>query len=78
VEAGGLEHCTYVARRVGEFCVGAAVDRCRAFGRGDQTEQHPQGRGLAGAVGAQEAGHGPFAGAEAEVVDGRDLAEAFR
>ena len=43
----------------------------------DQAEQHPQGRRLAGAVGAEEAGHGSGAGAEAQIVDGGDVAEAL-
>src|SRR6266536_2867447 len=77
VEARGLEQGADVAARVGELPVGPAVDPGGAGGRGDQAEQHAQGGGLAGPVGAEKACHGALVDLEAEVVDGDDVAEAL-
>ena len=54
MEAGRLEHGADVTDRLVEVAVWLTVDGCRAGRRGDQPEQHPQGRGLPGAVGAEE------------------------
>jgi hypothetical protein len=77
VEAGGLQQRADLADGVRELPVGQAVDGGAAGGRGDQPEQHPQGGGLPGPVGAQEADHRAFLDLEAEAVDGDDVAEAF-
>ena len=57
VEAGCLEHGADRLQRPGELGVGHAADRRRARGGADESEQDPQGGGLAGAVRAEEAGH---------------------
>ena len=54
MEAGRLEHGADVTDRLVEVAVGLTVDGRRAGRRGDQPEQHPQRRGLPGAVGAEE------------------------
>ena len=48
----------------------AEVGQCRL----EQAEQHGDGRGLAGAVAAQQADDGTRRGGEAQIVDGDDLA----
>jgi len=65
------------AGRVGQLPVGPAGDGGRAGGRGDQAEEHPQGGRLAGAVGAEKAGHRPLVDLEVELVDGEHVAEAL-
>ncbi len=50
---------------------GAAADGDPARRRGVQAEDHPHGGGLAGAVRAEEAGHGAGTDGEGQVVDGR-------
>ena len=56
----------------------AAVDRDLARGRRVEPEDHPHRRRLAGAVGAEEAGHDARAGPEREPVHGRLRAVALR
>ena len=57
--------------------VGDAVDGGRAGVGADQAEQHPQGGGLAGAVGAEEPGDRAGVDGEGQVVDGGHAAEAL-
>ena len=57
---------------------GMSEDRARAGGRADEAQQHPDGRGLPGAVLAHEAGDRTRRDEEVEAVDGEPLAEALR
>jgi hypothetical protein len=75
MEPALLQHGPDPPGRVGQLPVGPAVDGGRARGRGDQAEQHPQGGGLAGPVGAEEAGHRPRVDLEVEAVDRQHVAE---
>ena len=50
MEARRLEHGADVTDRLIEGAIGPTVDGGRAGGRGDESEQQPQRRGLAGAV----------------------------
>jgi hypothetical protein len=77
MEAGRLDHGPDRAHGVGQAGVGDTADRGRSGGRADQPEQHPQGRGLAGAVGPEQPGDGTLGHAEAEIVDREQAAEAF-
>ena len=77
VEPARLQDRPDPAGRVGQLPVGPAGDGGRAGGRGDQAEQHPQGGRLAGAVGAEEAGHRALVDLEVELVDGEHVAEAL-
>ena len=77
VEVRGLQRGPHGAERVGEVDVALAVDR-RGAARGvDQPEQHAQRRGLAGAVGPEEAGDPAGLDVEAQVVDGDEGPEAL-
>ena len=60
-----------------DVVVGHAADRGGAGGRPDQAEQHPQRGGLAGPVGAEEAGDASGLDREVEVLDGGEVAEAL-
>ena len=77
MEAGRLEHGADVTDRLVEVAVWLTVDGCRAGRRGHQPEQHPQRRGLPGAVGAEEPDDPAGRELHGEVVDGDDVAEAF-
>ena len=77
VKAAGLEHGADVAERLGELPVWLPVDDRAPFAGRDQTEQHPQRRGLACAVRPEKAGHGSLPRHEAEVIDGGHLCEAL-
>jgi len=77
MEAAGLQDGPDPAGRVGELAIGPAADGGRAGVGGDQAEEHPEGGGLAGPVGAEEAGHRPRLDLEAELVDGEHVAETF-
>ena len=75
VEAGGLEHGSDVVDGVVQLHIPAPAERSRSLGDGDQAEQHPQRRGLAGAVGPEEAGDPARGHLEAETVDGPEGSE---
>ena len=77
VEAGRFQHGTDLAGGLVEVDVAPAVERGGPGGRGDETEQHAQRGGLAGAVRSEEAGDRPRSQLEGEVVDGGHRAEAF-
>jgi hypothetical protein len=77
VEAARLQDRADHAGRRRQLPVGSAAEGGRAGGRGDHAEEHPQGGGLPGAVGAEEADHRALLDLEAEAVDGEDVAEAF-
>ena len=77
VEVGGLEGRADGRLRGREVDVALAVDGRGAAGRVDETEQHPQRGGLAGAVGAEEAGDPAGLDVEAQVVDRDEGAEAL-
>src|SRR5690606_38155549 len=53
-----------------EVAVRSASDCRRAGGGCDESEEHAEGRGFSGAVGAEEPGDFPGVDREAEVVDG--------
>ena len=61
-----------------EVPVGDAVHGGRSRVRHVEAEDHAHGGGLAGAVGAEEAGHEAGSDGEAEAVDGEGLAVALR
>ena len=71
----GLERRPDGLERPFEVVVGLAVERRGAGGRPHEPEEHPQRRGLAGAVRTEEPGDAPGFDGEAEVVDGGDRAE---
>ena len=66
-----------MADRIDHLFVGHAGDGGRPIGGPDQTEQHPQRRGLAGAVGPEKPRDPAGLDVEAEIVDGDDVPEAF-
>ena len=70
MEVGRLEAPTRRRRGVGDVVVATPLDGCGALGRTDQPEEHPQGRRLARAVRAEEAGDPAGYDIEVEVVDG--------
>ena len=74
VEARRLERRADDPQRLVDLVVGLAADRRGARGRVHQAQDHPQRGRLAGAVGAEEAGHGARLDVEAELVDRPDLA----
>jgi len=72
--AAGLGHVADAAAyllRLADHVV--ARDRRRAGGRAQQRDQHPQGGGLAGTVGAEEAHDFTLGDVEVDAVDGLDL-----
>src|SRR4051794_17822550 len=71
VEAALLEDRAHRPRRLLQRGVGRAADRGAAGRRAHEAEERAQRRGLAGAVGAQEARHLAGRDAEREVLDGR-------
>jgi hypothetical protein len=77
VEARGLQRCPDDCRRPRQVDVPLSPDRGLAGVGVDQAEQHPQRGGLAGAVGAQEAGDPAGLDGEGQVVDGPHGAEAL-
>jgi hypothetical protein len=77
MEAGRLQDRADLADGVGQLPIRPAVDPGRPRGRGDQPQQHAQGGGLAGPVGAQEPDHRALVDLEAQVVDGDDPSEAL-
>jgi hypothetical protein len=54
-----------------------AGDARESGGRGDERGEHAQQRGLAGAVGAEQAEDLAVAHSEAQAVDGAEIAEAL-
>ncbi len=71
------QHADAVAR-VGKFAV-AAAEHGRVAGVGlREPDQHPQRRGLAGAVRSEEPGHGAGLAAEGDVADHSAPAKLFR
>ncbi len=70
----GVEQDTELGARVGDVLVVDAADGCAAGGRGCQTSDDAHRRGLAGTVGAEEAGDGARSGFEGDVVDGLEAA----
>jgi len=77
MEVGGLKRRPDDPLRCPDLVVGEAADRRAAAGRADQTQQHPQGGGLSGAVRPEEAGDPAGLDREAEVVDGGQAAEVL-
>ena len=72
---GGSSRCPAPPRRCGrvrQVAVADAVDGRGPAVRGGQAQQYPQGGGLAGAVGPEEAGDPARPDLEAEVADGGD------
>ena len=78
VEVRRLERGPDDGEGVGDVVVATPLDGCGAGGRTDQPEEHPQGRRLAGAVRAEEAGDPAGNDVEVELVDGRQPAEPLR
>jgi hypothetical protein len=70
VQRARLEQGADLAQRGGGVAVGAAVDGHAAGGRPVQPEDHAHRRRLAGAVGAEEAGHPARGDGEGDAVDG--------
>jgi hypothetical protein len=66
-----------VTDRLIEDSIGPTVDGGRTGGRGDESEQQPQGRRLAGAVGPEEPDDPSAPELHGEAVDGHDVAEAL-
>ena len=77
VESAGVEQRADVAQRAGAGCGTAALDQGAALVDRVEAEDHPHGRGLAGAVGADEAGDLPGRDREGQAVEGHRLTEAF-
>ena len=78
VEVGRLEHRADPQRRPVDPRVGLLEDERPPARSVPQAEQHPQGRRLAGAVRAKEAGDRPRLERERQVVDSDELAESLR
>ena len=57
VDRGGVEQRPRLPQRATKRAVGPAADQGRAVVGSVQAQDHPHGGGLAGAVGADEAGH---------------------
>ena len=74
---GGLQDGADGPERLGQRRVRGAVERGRARVGRLQAEHHPQGRGLAGAVGPEEAGDRARLHGEAQVADRPHLAEGL-
>ena len=68
----GVQHRPDGLLRPGQIGVRGAAEGRRSGGRRDQPDQDPQRRGLAGAVGPEEAGDPARFDGEAEVPDGED------
>jgi len=77
VEGRVLEHRAHLAAGPLELLIAVTAEGRGARGRVDQPEQRPQRGALAGAVGAQEAGHAPGLDIEAEPLDRLHGAEAL-
>ncbi len=71
---GGVQQHADLTPRVGQLGEVAAEDGGLAGGRGGEPDHDAHGRGLAGAVGAQEAGDPAGLGGERHVVDGPEAA----
>jgi hypothetical protein len=74
----GVEQDADLASRAGQIPERAAHDSAGAAGRSGQADDHPHGRRLRGAVGAQEPGDPAGTGVERDVVHGRRVAVPFR
>ena len=70
MEGPGLQQPSGLAQRPAKPAVGLATDAGMSGVGRVQAEDHAHGGGLARAVQAQEAGHGPRRDVEAEPVDG--------
>jgi hypothetical protein len=77
MEGGVLEDRPDLRAGPLELLVPAAGERRGAGRRAHEAEQRAQRRALAGAVGAEEAGHAPGLDVEGQVVDGVDAAKAL-
>ena len=73
----GLEHGSDPGGRPVELGKGAAEDERLTLGGPCQAEQQAQGRGLAGAVRAEEAGDAPRRDLKGQVADSGEIAEAL-
>ena len=73
--AGTVEHRPDHASRMLQVAVATAVHQCRPRRRRQQPEHHPHRRGLAGAVGADEAGDRPGRHLERHVIHDRRAVE---
>ena len=77
MEAGGLEYRADMANRLVEVAVGLTAERRRPCGGRYESEQHPQRRRLAGAVGPEEPCHPSGRDLKTEVIDSDDILELF-
>jgi hypothetical protein len=77
VKTCSLEHGADLTDGIIEGSIRPTVDGGRAGGRGDESEQQPQGRRLAGAVGPEEPDDPAAPELHGEAVDGHDVAEAL-
>jgi hypothetical protein len=75
VGAGRLQHRPDGAARVGQRRVGPSADQGDAGGGADQPQQHAQGGGLAGPVGAKEPGDLSRPDLDGQLLDRPDPAE---
>jgi hypothetical protein len=66
----GVEQHAHAAARVVELAIVGVKDGRGPGGWRREAADHPQGGGLARAVGAEEAGHGAWLAAERDVVHG--------
>ena len=70
VDTLGIEQSTDLRHRCRRSDVVAAVDQCCPGRRAVEPDHEPHRRGLAGSVGAEEAGHDPWADRGTDAVDG--------
>ncbi len=73
----GLEHRPDDPTRLRQVLVAATVDERRAGGGAHESDQRPEGRGLAGAIGTQETRDPAGWRVKGEPVNGQHPAEAF-
>jgi hypothetical protein len=77
MEARRFKEGADVSKRLGKLGIGAAIDGGGARSRGNQTEQHPQGRRLSGAVRPEKTGDRAFPRRKGEIVNYGNVAETF-
>ena len=73
--AGRLEQRADLTHRIGQLVVPHAAERRGPAGRCHESQEHPQGGGLAGAVRPEQGGHLTRQCHGADVVDGDEVAE---